>query len=124
MLSFLVSRLTPLSLVLVLLMPPLQTPIAGGQSIGDPFAPELGNTGYDVIHYDLALKFDLDQGTLDGVAMIDAKATLDSLGSLSLDFSTLQASAVTVDGAPAKFEENVETQKLIITLPKPLANGT
>src|ERR1041385_7785544 len=108
MLSFFLSRLTALSLVLVLLTLPLQTPVAGAQSIGDPFAPELGNTGYDVTHYDLALKFDQDRGTLDGVVAIDAKATLDSLGNLSLDFSKLQASAVTVDGAPATFEENVE----------------
>ncbi len=98
--------------------------VGGGQSIGDPFTPELGNTGYDVTHYDLALKFDLDKGTLDGIATIDAKATFDQLGSLSLDFSTLTASAVIVDGQTAQFEQRADTQKLMITLPKSLAKDS
>jgi len=40
--------------------PPSSTPTpirqAGHDSIGDPKAPELGNTGYDVLRYTLALE--------------------------------------------------------------------
>lgn len=126
MLSTVLYPFSVLAVVLALLVPVHQSAatVAGGQSIGDPFAPELGNTGYDVTHYDLALKFDLDQGTLSGVATIQAKATLDQLGSLSLDFSTLQASAVNIDDQSAQFDQHADTQKLLITLPRPLSNGT
>ncbi len=96
-------------------------PVAGKQSIGDPYTPELGNTGYDVTHYDLDLHFDLKQGTLNGVATIQATVTLDQLASLSLDFTTLTASAVTFNGAPIPSTQDAAKQKLLLTLPRSLA---
>ncbi len=100
-----------------------QDTTAGGQSIGDPYAPELGNTGYDVKHYDLDLKFDFDTPTMTGVATIDAESTIEGLSSLSLDFGLMKISKVRVDGADAKFEQKGDTLKLLVTLPKGVAKG-
>jgi aminopeptidase N len=93
----------------------------GGQSIGDPYAPELGNTGYDVTHYDLDLKFDFEAVTLTGIATIDATATLDGMSRLSLDFGKMKTSAVQVDGKDAKFEQKDDVLKLFVDLPQPVA---
>ena len=32
--------------------------VIGGRSLGDPLLPQLGNTGYDVEHYTIDLKYD------------------------------------------------------------------
>ncbi len=98
-------------------------PIAGGPSIGDTFTPTLGNTGYHVQHYDLALRFDLTHNTLNGVATLDVQATFEQLASLTLDLSVLKASAVTLDGAAVKFTHDDNAQKLAITLPHPVQFG-
>ncbi len=98
--------------------------VAGGQSIGDAFTPTLGNTGYHVSHYDLDLKFDLNSGVMSGTATLDMVATFEQLASLTLDFSVMQASRVTVDGALVRFLQRESDQKLAVTLPHPVAFGT
>lgn len=96
------------------------TPIIGKPSIGDPYTPKLGNTGYDVTHYDLALRFDLDANTLDGIATLDITNTLDQMSGFSLDFSELHASGVTFNGAPVQFSQDDAAQKLNVRLARPL----
>ena len=32
--------------------------VVGGETVGDPYFPGIGNTGYDVTHYDLNLEVD------------------------------------------------------------------
>jgi aminopeptidase N len=73
----------------------------GATGVGDPYYPELGNGGYDVESYDLALDVDpTGAGRIDGVATIEATAT-ESLTSFTLDLSGLEVAGVTVDGAEA-----------------------
>ncbi|NUM47207.1 MAG: M1 family metallopeptidase [Anaerolineales bacterium] len=104
-------------------LPPTETPLpqVGGRSIGDPYAPELGNTGYDVQHYALQLALDPAQVFVDGAATIEAIATLHNLVELSLDFSGFDIQTLTVNGLPATYTR--DRGKFIIALPEPLAEG-
>ncbi len=71
----------------------------GGESIDDPYYPEVGNTGYDVVHYDLDLQLEIKgRDNLAGVASIEI-VTNAMLDQLSFDLVTLQVSRVSIDGA-------------------------
>ncbi len=112
-------------------------PRPGALSLGDPLFPQIGNGGYDALHYDLRLDYDpaanaLGAGTR---TTITARATQD-LSRFGLDFQRdLEVSAVTVDGAAATFErrdarrrlsrdERVsQPAKLIVTPAAPIAAG-
>jgi aminopeptidase N len=96
-------------LALVAACAPLGRP--GERGLGDSFFPYVGNGGYDVQHYHLALDVDPVANTLEGVAEIDAVATHD-LSSFSLDLRGLGVVSVSVDGAPAAFEH--EGSELVI----------
>lgn len=104
--------------------PPLPTPTpaaeVGGRSIGDPYAPELGNTGYDVQHYTLRLAIDPAQDVLDAEVDIEAVATA-QLTQFSLDFIGFTVHDVTVDGTAVSTQRT--EHKLIIDLPQPLPAG-
>ena len=94
-------------------------PVDGADSAGDPYFPALGNSGYDVEHYDLALDVDpTGAGALSGVATIDAVATTD-LASFHLDLVGLRSTRVTVDGEPATATQ--EGDELRITPAAPIA---
>lgn len=82
----------------------------GKQSIGDPYFPHDGNTGYQVDDYALNLAYQPGSDTLRGTATISATTTQD-LSSFSFDFG-LKASAVQVNGAAAEFTG--KDNKLII----------
>jgi aminopeptidase N len=118
-------RLLSLLLLITLVFPlsgiRAQTPVNGAPSIGDPYTPDLGNTGYDVQHYDLDLKFDFEQMRIDGVATLDAVATLDNLIAFTLDFSNLTATQVLFNDTPTDFEQQPANQKLLVLLKNPLA---
>ncbi|MCZ7571873.1 MAG: M1 family metallopeptidase [Ardenticatenaceae bacterium] len=102
---------------------PAQPPhgVAGEDSIGDPYIPELGNTGYDVQHYTLALDLDPATEQLTATVSISATATLADLGRVSLDFIGYEVSAVRVGGQLATFYRS--PKKLSVDLPQPLAMG-
>jgi len=78
-------------------------PVDGAPGIGDPYSPALGNGGYDVLHYDIALGYDLPANYLTGSTSIRARAT-QSLRSFSLDFPGMEVDSVQVNGSPASFE--------------------
>ncbi|MDT9690443.1 M1 family metallopeptidase [Streptomyces sp. P9(2023)] len=81
--------------------------------IGDPLFPHLGNPGYDVLTYDIALTYGgRNTEPLAGVTRVEALATED-LERINLDFTHGTVSAVTVDGEPATFETSGED--LVIT---------
>jgi len=80
---------------------------AGATGAGDPYFPYAGNGGYDVQHYDLALKYTLPaaapaplEGQLAGVATIDLVATQD-LDRFNLDLRDMDVTALTVNGKRA-----------------------
>lgn len=97
--------------------------VAGGETVGDPYYPALGNTGYDVDHYDLHLRVDIDgPDQLVATATIDLTTT-ESLSRLSFDFEdSLTVSSVEVDGVPATFEQG--DAKLRITPESAIVTGT
>ncbi|MER5771483.1 M1 family metallopeptidase [Streptomyces sp. NPDC001985] len=72
----------------------------GLAGLGDPLFPRLGNGGYDVRHYRLALDYDPDTGRIEGTAEITARA-LRTLGAFHLDLHGLTADGVTVGGERA-----------------------
>jgi len=99
------------------LAPPTPVPVHGGSGIGDPYFPELGNGGYDVQHYTIALEVDPSINTVKGSTTIDALAT-ESLLTFNLDFQGLTIDSITVGNAPATYTRT--GQELIITPSAPL----
>ena len=72
----------------------------GAPGIGDPYFPDMGNGGYDVQHYDLALSVDMTQGTIQSEAKITARS-LQTLGRFDLDLNGFTISSVSIDGQAA-----------------------
>jgi aminopeptidase N len=72
----------------------------GAAGLRDPYFPRLGNGGYDVRHYGLALGYDPRTGRLRGTAELTALATQD-LSAFHLDLRGMTVERVTVDGAEA-----------------------
>ncbi len=101
--------------------PPTPAPLAGEQTIGDPYSPELGNTGYDVLSYTLKLALDPAIRRVNGDTTIAARAEIDGLEQLSLDFVGFEVDRVRVDDGRAKVSR--DGNKLIINLPEPLSEG-
>ena len=84
----------------------------------DPYFPALGNAGYDVDHYDLALRTDPAKPRIEGTATITARAT-DRLTRFNLDLTGLRVRNVRVDGRPAQFTR--QTSELRIRPAQPVA---
>lgn len=98
---------------------PEVTGTPGGRSIGDAYYPTDGNTGYEVDHYDLRLRYTPGTDKLSGTATILATATKD-LSSFSLDFG-MRADSVLVDSAPAEFHHS--GTKLVVDPKRDHAGG-
>jgi len=96
-------------------------PAAGGDGVGDALYPDLGNPGFDVEHYDLALIPDAATGVLTGSATITATASM-PLPSFHLDLAGMSVDAVTVDGVAASFQ--LAGEELIVTPATPIPAGT
>jgi aminopeptidase N len=81
--------------------------VAGASGSGDEYFPYAGNGGYDVLNYDLALRYTppadpaVLEGQLNGVATVTLRATQD-LQSLNFDLRGLDVTSVRVDGKAAK----------------------
>ncbi len=73
----------------------------GGEGLGDPYYPRAGNTGYDVVSYDLDLRYDPGSDKLTGSATITATATT-NLSRFNLDLRALEVEQATVDGTAAE----------------------
>lgn len=102
--------------------PTAVTPVAGGRSIGDPYTPELGNTGYDVQQYTIRIALDPAVTQIQAVTTIDLVTTLDNLAKLSLDFIGYDVAAVAVGQTPATYQR--ADDKLLVDLPAPAPAGT
>ncbi|WP_431954747.1 M1 family metallopeptidase, partial [Actinacidiphila sp. bgisy167] len=92
----------------------------GGESLGDPVYPALGNTGYRVSSYLLDFTYRADTKLVDARATITAHAT-QKLSRFSLDAIGFVVHGVRVGGRRAVFEQ--QTEKLVVTPPCQLANG-
>ncbi|HEX2381942.1 MAG TPA: M1 family metallopeptidase [Acidimicrobiales bacterium] len=96
-----------------------QAPTPGASGAGDPYFPDLGNGGYDVDHYDLAIAVaDPRLNQITGRATVTAKAT-QALSRFDFDLSGLTVQSVTVDGVAAA---NIarEGRELVITPVQPV----
>ncbi|MFT4469192.1 M1 family aminopeptidase [Arthrobacter sulfonylureivorans] len=92
----------------------------GAASIGDPYFPDAGNTGYNASHYQLDLLYDPPTDQLSAHATMTARATQD-LASFSLDLDGLMVHSVSVDGLEARFEH--EGTKLNVTPARGVPDG-
>jgi aminopeptidase N len=88
----------------ILLVAPSAAPASAGDhfrpgaaGIGDPYFPGYGNGGYDVLHYELDIRYEPATDLLTGRAVIRARAT-QNLSSFNLDFVGLTIDAVSVGG--------------------------
>jgi aminopeptidase N len=81
--------------------PPPKGPV-GADGLGDSFYPQMGNGGYDALHYTIDLTVDVDSNTIAGTTTIEAQATQD-LGAFNLDFLGLEIGDVLVNDTPADF---------------------
>jgi len=95
-------------------------PVATADGLGDPLFPALGNPGIDVQHYDVRLAYDPALDAVEATVVISLLATLD-LTEFTLDSTTPDVSAVTVNGTPAEFTE--ESPELRVTPAEPIASG-
>jgi aminopeptidase N len=102
--------------------PASAAPSPGSPGVGDRLFPNLGNGGYDVVHYDLDLRYATGAPTqgIDGTVTILAKATQD-LSRFDLDFAGQSIGAISVNGLPAKFSRTPDD--LVITPRLPLRRG-
>ena len=85
-------------------------PRQGGDSFGDPLFPGLGNTGYDVQHYDVAIDVSGDEFRAEANLELIADAPLTRF---NLDLVGMMVDRVFVDGVGATFER--DGRELIIT---------
>ncbi|MGW7248218.1 M1 family metallopeptidase [Streptomyces decoyicus] len=74
----------------------------GAPGIGDPYFPELGNGGFDALHYDLGVSYHPGSGRLDGRTTLAARAT-QNLSAFHLDLQKLTVDSVRVNGRRAHF---------------------
>ena len=88
---------------------------------GSLYVLDYGNGGYDVLHYDLKVKYDPAGDRLDGRAALRATATAD-LSAFNLDLAGLDVRSVIVSGTKADFRR--EGAELVVPVPQGLARGT
>ena len=85
---------------------------AGARSLGDPLLPQLGNGGYDALHYDIDLAVDRPANRLTRARTTMAARATQRLGELSLDFQDLPVASVRIDGRTARFQQVPATPDL------------
>ncbi|WP_182524699.1 M1 family aminopeptidase [Nocardioides dongkuii] len=107
-------------------------PIDGAQTVGDAVFPNVGNGGYDALHYDVDIAWNATgvvgstmTGNFGSASTTMVAATTGApLRSFSLDFEGLEIDSVTVDGQPATFERVQDAAaikfKLVITPATPV----
>ncbi|MCB8927668.1 MAG: M1 family metallopeptidase [Ardenticatenaceae bacterium] len=101
--------------------PPTETPPFAGISIGDPYAPELGNAGYDVWEYDLIMQLDPAVENIDATVQISGEVTAAEIETLSLDFVGFEIAEVLLDNRPVAYTHLGD--KLIIQPSLPFTAG-
>ena len=95
--------------------------VPGLNTIGDPFSAELGNTGYDVLHYNLNLTIDPFTHRIEGTTTLQIKALYHHLASFTLDLRTMVVDGVAVNNASVAFTQY--DRKLLVELATPVDYG-
>ena len=90
----------------------------GSAGLDDGYFPSLGNGGYDVQHYAIALSVDIDSGEIEAETTITAIATQD----LNLDLRGLDVNSVSIDGEAVEFTR--EDSEMTLTPNSVLVEGT
>ncbi|HQY92810.1 M1 family metallopeptidase [Caldilinea sp.] len=96
------------------------SPNIGTSGLDDPIYPQLGNGGYDVTHYAIALAVDVASHTITGTATLQAVA-MQPLRSFNLDFLGLEVDGVQINDRRARFQR--ASSELTLTPAAPLADG-
>ena len=79
----------------------------GADDANDRYVGNLGTGGYDVSHYDLAVRYNPANNRLWGTTTITARAT-QNLSRFDLDLRGLTVRAVIVDGRPVKWDRKAD----------------
>ncbi|WP_439675725.1 M1 family metallopeptidase [Embleya sp. MST-111070] len=96
----------------------------GGSGVGDPYFPDDGNPGYDVLDYDVRVAYDPARPDhLSGDTTVTATAT-GRLDRFNLDLEGFEVASVTVDGKPARSFSRSGAHELVITPARRIAKGT
>ena len=97
-------------------------PAAGATTAGDPLFPNVGNAGYDVQNYDIAMTY-RTKTDISAVTTITAIAA-SPLSSFALDFEGLTVESVLVNGTAASYVRENDAAavryKLIVTPAQPV----
>ncbi len=98
-------------LAALLATPAAAAPHAGSGSLGDPLFSHMGNGGYNVSHYGVALRYAPSSGRLRATAVIRARST-EALRSFQLDYRGPAVRRVRVNGRRAAYRR--KRSKLVI----------
>jgi aminopeptidase N len=94
---------------------------SGTPPVRDDYFPRYGDHSYDVRHYDLRLRYSLENNQLTGRAVLEAIALTD-VDELHLDLRGLRVTKVTVDIAPvARF--SVKGDKVVVRTKRVIEKG-
>ena len=88
--------------------------------MGDSFYPNMGNGGYDALHYEIDLDIDPATNTIQALTTLTSVATQD-LSAFNLDLSGLTVAEVQVNGSSAEFSRS--GTELVIEPEGTLASG-
>lgn len=94
--------------------------ILGGDPGADPYVPGHGDTGFDAVHYDLVLEYDVEGNRLAGTATIHCVAN-EELTELGLDLHGLDVSKALLDGHSVK--HRVRRGKVTLRPAYPIPEG-
>jgi aminopeptidase N len=97
-----------------------QRAVPGASGVGDRLFPDLGNGGYEVDHYDLAMTYDPRTRLVEASTTVRAVAT-QTLSRFDLDLDGPTVREVTVDGLRAGFTRS--GGELVVTPPRALPAG-
>lgn len=84
---------------------PTSSLVQGAAGLGDSFYPQLGNGGYDALHYTIDLDVELATNTLSSTLTLQAQAN-QNLQSFNLDLSGLEVESATVNAQTVAFTRN------------------
>ena len=108
----------------------------GARTLGDPLFPQLGNGGYDALHYDIEVDYDREANEFNSARTTMTATATQNLSEFSLDFQDLPVSYVEVNGEPAAFEQveaepqlssdpdHTQPMKLVVTPAEGIPEGT